>query len=385
MKPVIFYGNGVALSTLINNPNIYSENYIHNLYEYDLIHYESIDLNYPDGSTRFFANNWELTIWIRNKKLVGYWIVTTKINKLDFVDREYEREFISSINSFDLTCEKYIEAVFYYLNNKLDTKKTLKNVLSGVLLRSKNSEIISDYGSSVYIETNDITGHISYFQILFNNKMYKVDYDMKYTDKIAQTYYDRLDEALYLKGESTDNLRTKKEVRMRKYFTSMRDPVSLNLGDNVSLHKTASNTETAYTTLDHNKKEAIHFSIFNKHDAGNRLPFAHETQDSVERTDHPSLPKGYATDIAYTHFLQSKHPLSSSDEQYIGGNNMWKRLAHRAFDDGHHVYLWDNLSKTLSHLDSKEKINNGLDHYFGTKPRTMDFGHMVLSKEKLDI
>lgn len=155
------------------------------------------------------------------------------------------------------------------------------------------------------------------------------------------------------------------------------------MGDGVRIHKSVSDDDTSYITLDHNKQEAIHKSIIVKHEAGDRLPFAHETQEAVERIDHPKLGKGFATDVTYLHFMGSDLPLSSSDVQQIGGYKMWRRLAHRAHNNGNHVYLWDNSSNKLTHLDTIDKINSGLDIYFSTEPRTKDFGHIVLSKSKI--
>ena len=60
---------------------------------------------------------------------------------------------------------------------------------------------------------------------------------------------------------------------------------------------------------------------------------------------------------------------------------MWKRLAKRAFADGHHVYQWDNTSKALTNLDTVDKINKGLELYINS---SHDPGHIILSKTVLE-
>ena len=160
------------------------------------------------------------------------------------------------------------------------------------------------------------------------------------------------------------------------------DPVHADLGDDVRIHRSSNDAETTYTTIDHSKRRAIHYTFIKVEPAGDRLPFEHEYQDVVEKVDHPKLGKGYATDLLYSHFLRSAHPLSTSNKQQLGGHKMWRNLAHTAFADGHHVYFWDNAKKTLSHLQTKEQVEHGLNSYFNqSKPGNS--GHVIISKNPL--
>jgi len=236
-------------------------------------------------------------------------------------------------------------------------------------------------GIEVYYEY--INDSITILQIIKDKIMFRYDK----SDPVADTYIKMcLTEMARFIPHEESPLHKRGDYPSIMFHTSKNSPIYANIGDDLKIHKQSSDNETFYATLDHSSKKAVHYALFNTHASGERLPFTHETQDSVEKVSHNDLPKGYATDVAYNHFLQSIHPLSSSNEQYIGGNKMWQRLAHRAFDDGHHVYLWDNENKTLNHLDTKEKVESGLRYYFTTDPKfkSIDRGHIIISKNAVE-
>jgi hypothetical protein len=251
-------------------------------------------------------------------------------------------------------------------------------------LQQPNVEYISENGISIYSERKN--GYISYLQIVIGDTMFKAG--KYYGDSIAESYYMQFVNEMAYKIDKLDEvnpLGNSKQSRMTEYFLHNRDPIHISLADDVKTHRRFGDTETSYTTLDHTKKEAVHRTWIVKNKAGDRLPFEHETQEVVERVDHPAMNKGYATDLLYMHFLRSKHPLSSSDKQQYGGYKMWEKISHRALDDGHHVYLWNNLDKSLHQLDTHEKVDSCLQHYYSpTEKRSKDFGHMIISKTKLD-
>lgn len=235
--------------------------------------------------------------------------------------------------------------------------------------------------NSIYYSTK-YRRELNCLEIIVGDVMFRFNKN----DPVAEIYKKmRISEmARYIDRE--DNPLTRSE-QSRKYafYNSKNDPIYAKIGGLVT-HKFDNGEETMWTTLDHNIQEAVHRSYFVRDTTKSRLPFDHETQESVERTNHPDLPRGYATDIAYMHFTESNVPLSSSNQQQIGGNKMWGRLAHKAFDGGHHVYLLDNANKTMNHLDTKEKVDSGLRYYFTTdqKLKGVDRGHIILSKEKLE-
>lgn len=223
---------------------------------------------------------------------------------------------------------------------------------------------------------------ISLLQIIKDGCMFR--FDAK--DPVAESYTKIMlaEMARYIPNEENP-LHNRGDYGFILFHTNKNSPIYANLGDGLKLHKQSNENETFYSTLDHTKSKAVHYALFNKHVVNDRLPFVHETQDAVERVEHSNLPKGHATDIAYMHFLNSDVPLSSSNEQYVGGNKMWNRMAHRAFDDGHHVYMWDNQESKLHHLDSKEKLVDGVNHYFTTdrKLKGVDRGHIIISKDEI--
>ncbi|MDD4242718.1 MAG: hypothetical protein PHG08_00260 [Bacilli bacterium] len=135
----------------------------------------------------------------------------------------------------------------------------------------------------------------------------------------------------------------------------------------------------SYHTNDHEKKETLHISEIVKKLPTRQLPFEHEEQIAAHKYPNEDLPKGYGTNVVYNHFKNSKLPLKSSDIQYQGGHKMWERLAHRAMDEGHHVYYHDSKELIKS---TPETIDDHLQKYYGKYPENKN-KHMIISKKEL--
>ncbi len=136
---------------------------------------------------------------------------------------------------------------------------------------------------------------------------------------------------------------------------------------------------TEYHTNDHTSKETLHRSSIISHAPTKQLPFKHDEQTETYRENNNKLPKGYGTDFIYNHFQNSEHPLRSSDQQYSGGHKMWKKLAHKALDDGHKVYYHNG--KELINSD-KSNVDAHLNDYFGNN-YNHENRHIILSKTNL--
>lgn len=154
-------------------------------------------------------------------------------------------------------------------------------------------------------------------------------------------------------------------------------------------HYKNSDGEDNYVTNDHKSKEALHQSIIKTDETLEKLPFPYQEQNQVDRVKSTDvLPKDYAKDFIYDHFKESNLPLKSSDTQFLNGHNMWKKLAHKALNDGHHVYYYDG---TTLHKSTKDSVDKHLDSSFGKEERKngkiispdYEARHMILSKHEL--
>lgn len=173
------------------------------------------------------------------------------------------------------------------------------------------------------------------------------------------------------------------DYRKKLYNHHINSPKIKTLSHNISLHKLETPNKTEISTLDNDKKEAIHHAIFTNNKKSNNFPFDNQEQSLIERKKNENssdLPKGYATNITYDHFKGSKLPLRSSDNQTTAGHNMWKKLVHRSLKDNYHVYHWDgsNLHKT-----TKENADKHLNTYFNSGHEFKN-KHMILSKTELE-
>ena len=209
---------------------------------------------------------------------------------------------------------------------------------------------------------------------------------MKFTDPIAQTYYDTiiLGEMAQHIGDMPDekSYMSKLEVRKAHYAEMKTYPVHNDFGNGIVCHKNINGDVTEYRTVDDNTKEFVHFSHIKKVDASHPdsdLPFDYECQVETEKYKESNLPRGYVEDLVYNHFLKSEHPLKSDKTQYTGGINLWKRLAKRALNDGHHVYLYDNNEL---HKANHDNIDDLIGRYHGKRGSFM-FKHLILSKKEI--
>lgn len=205
-----------------------------------------------------------------------------------------------------------------------------------------------------------------------------------------KTYKQLINEMAVNIGHSSFTPMDNESFRKREYEYNKDNSIHTKLSNDISVHKhttyNRTNTDTHkkkityYHTLDHSKKECLHHSIIEHHLETKQFPFNHEVQTVVGRSKNSNLPKGHATDVTYEHFHNSTLPFRSSNEQYRHGHNMWRKLAHKALKDGHHVYHWDG--KKL-HKTNSENIENHLDSSFG-KDKKFANKHMIISKEELD-
>ena len=163
-------------------------------------------------------------------------------------------------------------------------------------------------------------------------------------------------------------------------FHSNPTPINdIEVKERTHINYTTKEPITKYYTNDNKKKETVHASTVITHNPTKQLPFKHDEQTDVIRQKSDSLPHGYATNFIYNHFKNSEHPLRSSSEQFNDGNKMWNKLAHKALDDGHHVYYHDGEALNKS---NKENIDSHLKSYFGDSPEHIN-KHIILSKTEL--
>jgi hypothetical protein len=207
-----------------------------------------------------------------------------------------------------------------------------------------------------------------------------------------KSYWDFIEEmARNIGNYPYSRLNNDREFRLEKYKTDSNYPIyQYDTGDqNVNVTKHIDNNGTIhYSTNDHSSKEIIHYSNIETHKPTAKLPFRHQEQTMVERIKDNRLPKEYATNFIYNHFKSSNLPLRSSDTQYRTGHNMWRKLAHKALDDGYRVYYHDG-----SQLNKSNKVNvdKHLDSSFGvetrirgnTLPPDYEQRHIILSKKEL--
>lgn len=171
--------------------------------------------------------------------------------------------------------------------------------------------------------------------------------------------------------------------RQSEFKISKNDPVIKELTPTLKVHKKKELFRDVYNTNDHSTGETLHTAKFENHSGiKSGIPFKHDVQVSTDRVkSREVLPKGHATNIAYSHFKHSEHPLKSSDEQYDKGHEMWHRLVHRALDDVHHVYHWDG---DKLHKTNKSNAEEHLSKSFGKKDdNSFENKHMILSKKEL--
>jgi hypothetical protein len=180
-----------------------------------------------------------------------------------------------------------------------------------------------------------------------------------------------------------------KPNRLVLYDRHKKDKQHENITDNIKVHidksKFGDNSSTTYTTLDHNKKEALHQTAVNEVEPTKEFPYKHDQQKQVSRQhtkDNSDLPKGHATNVIWNHFLKSKNPLRSSDEQYTEGHKLWHRIVKRALDSGHHVYHWDGnkLHKTTHEVMEDHLSKSFSEEKYDESTRNK---HMIISKKKL--
>lgn len=363
------------------HPTMITEEFIESFYT--LYHKDFHNFNVPFSIT---MGNTSLTIYVNNGVYVGHWFRNDIHNTLHIENIDGATYILECISYFNVMSLEFYEALFIWINDNREILKNFKKYLH-YHLKYPGMRLSID-NRSLYHESKSKLSEVTYLQMTIENKILRIDTTMKYNDVIAELYYNkRLDEmARYVKDE-VNPLHNSANSRFYTANAAKLDPIETKLSDTVRMHKGVGDDETSYTTVDYknpNFPQAIHSTIIQKHKAGDRLPFEHETQEVVEKVDHPDLPKLYATNLLYNHFLNSDVPLSSSNQQQMGGNKMWQHIAHRAFEDGHHVYLWNNLDNTLNHLDTKEKVDSGLNHYFSAnQKRTTDFGHIIIAKNKL--
>ena len=205
-------------------------------------------------------------------------------------------------------------------------------------------------------------------------------------------FYEFIEEMARNIGEPFSPLDKSEDQRKTMYSTNSNFVHhSYPISDNKSIELTKyvdANKNTTYSTNDHTNKEVLHYSNIKCHNPTKSIPFEHEEQHTVERVKGDKLPKEYATNMIYDHFKKSNIPLKSSNVQYRTGHNMWRKLAHKALEDGHHVYYHDG---TTLHKSTKDNVDQHLDSSFGKEERRYgktispdyETRHMILSKHKL--
>ncbi|MDD4242719.1 MAG: hypothetical protein PHG08_00265 [Bacilli bacterium] len=174
------------------------------------------------------------------------------------------------------------------------------------------------------------------------------------------------------------------KVRKNLYEKSKNNYVEKTMPNNITLHHNmeikGGRVYTNYHTNDNNKKETIHYATIIKKNKSKDLPFDHEEQIEVRKqSNNSNLPKGHATDVIYNHFKNGELPLKSSLSQTQQGHKMWERLAHRAMDEGHHVYHHNGtelIKSTPKTIDNHLKSSFGDDVEYSHK-------HMIISKKEL--
>jgi hypothetical protein len=187
-------------------------------------------------------------------------------------------------------------------------------------------------------------------------------------------------------------IKSNKDVRMQYYKQSIlykhhSYPIAGNKEIEIK-HGLDHDGNEVYHTNDNTKKETIHRSVIKTHAPTKKLKFEHQEQKEADRTPDDILPKEYVTNLIYDHFKKSEHPLRSSDSQYLHGHKMWRKLAHKALDDKHHVYYFDGK---MLHKSNNDNINSHLDSSFGKSdiirgvPPKINYEHrhIILSKKLL--
>jgi len=202
-------------------------------------------------------------------------------------------------------------------------------------------------------------------------------------DGIAHTYFiSSLFEMAKNAGKfSYSRINSNEKYRSSMYPLTKDYPEHTKISDNVSLHKKEDENSTHYATLNHDTKEILHHAIVKKNRPSEGIPFEHEEQTIVDRIKNQNdIPKGYATDVIYNHFRNSKFPLRSSGDQYLNGHKMWHRLVDMALEDGHGVYYYDENTKEHTPI-TKENKNEYLEKSFGDSD-DFEHKHIILRKNK---
>jgi hypothetical protein len=147
------------------------------------------------------------------------------------------------------------------------------------------------------------------------------------------------------------------------------------------IHLLVKGTKNILNSVNHDKKQLVHYSVINKVDKSPYNKDGHIVQDTVDRVaDTSILPKGYATRFIYAHFKRQPLPLVSSSGQYQRGHNMWGRLIDMAHADGTHVYRHDGRELHVVTPENKEHHFNAT--YGKSEDKKMDV--LILSHHKLN-
>lgn len=171
-------------------------------------------------------------------------------------------------------------------------------------------------------------------------------------------------------------------VKEKSYKDSLNWKVynKFNVPENIIIKYATINNLLKFYTIDVKEKEVIHTSVLKIHNKDDVIKTTYYEQSIVDRIKDNRLPKYYATDFIYDYFKQSNIPLRSCIEQYTSGRDMWIRLVNKAFSDKFCVYFIDN--KDIILLDTKEKINNAINDYFGIG-NDFEHKHLLISKKEL--
>lgn len=175
------------------------------------------------------------------------------------------------------------------------------------------------------------------------------------------------------------------------FNTSHHYPIDSDLGNNLKKHIKKQGNVTKYYINDHNSGKTLYKSEFHEHNPTTLLPFKHQEQTSVERTNTKLLPKDYALHETLNHVNKTKLPIISSTYQTPSGHHMWKKMVAAAFVNGHHIYYHDG---ERLHKSNAENMNSHLNSYYdpGTNydangklinPLDYEHKHMIISREKL--
>jgi len=182
-------------------------------------------------------------------------------------------------------------------------------------------------------------------------------------------------------GEHSYSPLKSERERKSKFNNSVGDKIHNKLSDYLIIHKTTNGNSTLFHTNDHSTAETLHSSLIKHKQSSKEFPFDHIIQEEVDRKPGGILHKGYAVDFLYNHFNDQHLPLVSSETQYRKGHELWRKLVHKALDNGHHVYHWDG---SKLHKSNKNNVEQHLNSSFGKYgDESYANKHMVISKNEL--